>query len=461
MSRIGRVSKGAVAGLVFLLGIVSIGQTLAQQPVFRNRVLLEDGSAFNAGAQDIRFEGASAKREMGSAIVFGDFDGDGIQDLAVGERKNNRVYIYFGRTVLDPNNANATDPNGAYIVRPVASGTNDAPDVTITCSGCQLDPNNNSDFGFSLAAGDVTDDSVAELIIGAPFDDAGNAATDRGTDRGRAFIIDGRPRGSWPASLDADTGAGTHRITASAASNTKKYYLGFAVAVGDFTDDGVGDIAISSRGANFPLYAATPGAKSAGAVHLIPDTSIGGNIDVSTTAGVKHIVGDAANDFFGESLAFCNLDGPGNGQDLLVGAIGVDNTSAQPNAGAMFIYKGATLTAATATKASPLRGLANSDSRILGADKDDSLGFTVACGDIDGDGFDDALVSAFFAAGIRNRKPGAGEVFAFYGQPTIPDPNFPAAINLRVDGDPNNPANLPDGIPDAAQLWIIGSTQGD
>ncbi|HZE87994.1 MAG TPA: hypothetical protein VE404_00535, partial [Verrucomicrobiae bacterium] len=188
MSFMGLGSRAAAAGIVGLAGLFLASPASAQQPIFRHTVLLSDTAAFSPGAQDIRVEGASAKREMGSAIAFGDFNGDGFQDVAVGERKNNRVYIYFGRNVLDPAASNPGDPNAAYIVRPIGSASNDVPDVTITCGGCQLDPNNNSDFGFSLAGAEVTGDSRDDLIVGAPFDDAGGGS---GADRGRVFVVKG------------------------------------------------------------------------------------------------------------------------------------------------------------------------------------------------------------------------------------------------------------------------------
>ncbi|MBI3448564.1 MAG: Ig-like domain-containing protein [Acidobacteria bacterium] len=436
MSLIGVGSRTAAAGIVVVTGMILAAPASAQQPIYRHTVLLSDTPAFNPGAQDLRVEGASAKREMGSALAFGDFNGDGFQDIAVGERKNNRVYIYFGRNVLDPAASNPGDPNAAYIVRPTAGATNDVPDVTITCGGCQLDPNNNSDFGFSLAGAEVTGDSRDDLIIGAPFDDAGGGS---GADRGRVFVVKGRA--SFPSALDADADPQTSRITASGPNN-KKYFLGFAVAAGDFDGDGVGDVAISSRGANFPLYAGNVGKARAGAVHVL--TGFSSAEDISTDAAVRHIVGDGANDFFGESLAMCRFDGSGR-SGLLIGAIGVDN-AAQTNAGGMFVYKPATLQAIAGGKASAIRG-ANADSTVLGADKDDSLGFSVACGDINGDGFADPIVSAFFASGPGNNRPGVGEVFAFYGSAVIPDPNgLKAQINLRTD---------------PPQLRIIGSTQGD
>ncbi len=439
-------SRAVALGLVLGLGG---GLTWAQQSRFRRQIDLTDAPAFSQGSQDIRFEGHFPSGEMGAAVAFGDLDGDGRLDVAQAERNSNAVYIFFGRQILDPNDVNPGDPNAAYVVTNNLGVTADRPDVVIF-----LDPNNNDttgEFGFSLATGNVNGDTdpntglpLQDLLIGAPFDDAA------GGDAGRVFVIRGRSRASWPASLNAETGALTFEIRFLPGGGLTGVgnYLGFSVASGDFTGDGLDDIAASSRAAGIPLYSASPTSFYNGAVHLIQGSAGLGDVDLRTSAAVRHIRGSADSDFLGEHLDFCHATGAAQ-ESLLIGAIGVDNASST-DAGAMYVLTGPTLAAIPGGVGNAV-SVSIANSRILGRDSEDSLGFSVACADINGDGFDDPTTGAFFASGRLNQVSGGGEVFVFYGASTIPGAAFPATIDLRVLTD----AAPPNGI------RILPSTAGD
>ena len=54
---------------------------------------------------------------------------------------------------------------------------------------------------------------------------------------------------------------------------------------------------------------------------------------------------------------------------------------------------------------------------ILGAEPEDELGFSVASGDVNGDGMDDIIGGALLADGPDNARPDAGEAYVIFGTP--------------------------------------------
>jgi hypothetical protein len=52
---------------------------------------------------------------------------------------------------------------------------------------------------------------------------------------------------------------------------------------------------------------------------------------------------------------------------------------------------------------------------VFGQNQGDSLGYSIACGDIDGDGFDDIVMGAPYGDSRNNQRWNAGEVYVIYG----------------------------------------------
>jgi hypothetical protein len=93
--------------------------------------------------------------DAGDGIAAGDFDADGVPDLAVGAPS---------MVFLDPDEIGEVG-----IFHGPLSGryTFDDADVVLR-TGCGGDM-----FGFSLAAGDISGDAIDDLVIGVPFSDPG------------------------------------------------------------------------------------------------------------------------------------------------------------------------------------------------------------------------------------------------------------------------------------------------
>lgn len=170
----------------------------------------------NPGARMVKLEPLGASERFGISIAVGDFSGDGIDDLAVGAfgfgGASGRAYLYFGRSGAQLDAAEPVRIHGR-----VAGGG----------------------LGFSLGVvGDVDGDGTAELAIGARKDGVG----------GSVFLFEGKPEADWRT----DASAGGGQISAASAWRTFSVTTagedfgireGYA-ALGDLDGDGKGEIGI-------------------------------------------------------------------------------------------------------------------------------------------------------------------------------------------------------------------------
>jgi FG-GAP repeat len=107
---------------------------------------------------------------FGNALAAGDFDGDGVDDLAVGNFGENNY--------------------GIVEVIPGAAGTGLNPATAASFSqnttGVPSSSESDDGFGFALAAGDVTGDGRADLAVGVPGENGGEGAVNflRGSSTG-------------------------------------------------------------------------------------------------------------------------------------------------------------------------------------------------------------------------------------------------------------------------------------
>jgi hypothetical protein len=214
-------------------------------------------------------------------------------------------------------------------------------------------------FGWSVAGGrDLNGDGFDDLVIGAPSNDAG------GSNSGRAYVFLGS---STPnATID---GAFTGVLTNDA--------FGTSVAIiGDLNRDGYADALIGA-----PLNDA--GAMDGGAAYVF----YGG---VTVNGAIDHaLLGTVAADHFGTSVASLG-DWNGDGDiDLAIGAPDADLTA--PGAGAVFVYRGG-----------PDMDVAV-DVVLTGTSSADGFGIAVSsAGDVNHDGYADALVGARLAGSTSN-----------------------------------------------------------
>ncbi|HUD41050.1 MAG TPA: FG-GAP repeat protein [Dokdonella sp.] len=169
---------------------------------------------------------------FGRGIVGGDFDGDGIDDLAIAESGSTRLRVALGT----PWTLSTTQPVIPFlpstITTPFQSGV--------------------------FARGDFDGDGRDEIAVGHPFVNVGGSAG-----AGTVYVLDRAVNGTWSVQLTIRAG-GTFP-----GSPVAQAHLGNALASGDFDDDGYDDLAIGLRGQ------VVAGQDGAGAVMVIYGTPAG------------------------------------------------------------------------------------------------------------------------------------------------------------------------------------------
>ena len=255
--------------------------------------------AANASARDgfrARFEPLEC-RAMLSAVA-GDFNHDGVADLAIGmpnETVNGvsnagAVQILYGSHYAGQFKIHLTNPTNQLLTKTGAA----AGDL----------------FGTSLAVGDFNGDGFADLVVGVP----GQTVSGR-SGAGAVYIFFGGKSGLKTTGFQVWTQDSTN-IQGVAESGD---HFGSAVAVGDFNGDRRPDLAVGA--ANEDVGSTS----DAGAVNIIYSGLRGGlkpNGNQLFDQDMAGIVGGlAANDLFGSALAAGDFNADGF-QDLAIGAPG-------------------------------------------------------------------------------------------------------------------------------------------
>jgi len=162
--------------------------------------------------------GDGANAMAGSAFTVGDFDGDGLADVA--------SYDY--------------NRGGSVAITPgPASG-----EIDLSTSDTIIEAaSSDQQLGSGLGSGDVDLDGIDELLIGAPGD------SELGENwRGAAFLVFSPPAGTWEI---------TEVAGASFWGARQSDQSGQGVAIGDLDGDGSGELIIGG-----------PGMRSGGGVHV-------------------------------------------------------------------------------------------------------------------------------------------------------------------------------------------------
>jgi hypothetical protein len=260
--------------------------------------------------------------------VYGDFNGDGFDDLAVG--------------VPDEDVGDISNAGAVYVTLGSRSGLDESSSSVWhqdnwTIQGAIQDNAEPYDgFGSALAAGDFNGDGYLDLAIGVPGEDLGAGPENAGA----VNVLYGSPTGLssdrnqfWHQNSQTLLSGFVHKVDGTSEPGDR---FGFSLAAGDFNGDGRDDLAVGVPGEEVSGY------EEAGAVNILYGRSgffgLSAQSDQLWHQNSPGIEGSVeTDDQFGRALAAGDLNGDGI-DDLAIGVPYEDIGSIEDAGGVNVIY---------------------------------------------------------------------------------------------------------------------------
>jgi hypothetical protein len=254
-------------------------------------IFYNDGSyPTGAASADVILTGGATNNFFGVAMITGDFNADGKDDIAVGAYGYNshqgRAYIFYGGSMISEGVAGA--------------------DITLTGETTL------NDFGYILAAADFNADGKDDLVVGAYW---------YNSYQGRVYVFYG-------GSMISEGTAGADVTLTGEASDDQ---FGISLTTGDFNVDGKDDLVVGAYGYNF----------AQGRAYLF----YGGNIITENASGSDVTLTGEIDGAFGAPLTTGDLNHDGK-DDLIVSAIEYNSSQ-----GRVYIFYGGSMTSESASGA--------------------------------------------------------------------------------------------------------------
>ena len=333
--------------------------------------------------EDVRIYGDDYDDQSGLTVGSGDINDDGIDDIIIGASDADppggsgagEVYIIFGSPTLP---AHIDLGNGEEDVRILGDDSWDL-------------------LGRSIACGYVNGDDFEDLIVSA-----GGADRSAGdTNEGEVYIIYGNS--VFPDTIDLAAGDEDVRILGATGGDFLAFENG--LGCGNINGDAFDDVVMGSQGGD------TPGGLNSGECFIVfGSPSLPNTIDLGNGDADVHILGDNAGDHM-DRVAVGNVNGDCC-EDVILGATEAD-PSGRGEAGTVFIVFGSGSMHGTIDL-----DQGEEDVRILGDDSQDYIGYEVASGNVNGDNYNDVIISGHWADPPGGG--GAGEVYVIFGSDDMP-----------------------------------------
>ncbi|MFC7304317.1 FG-GAP and VCBS repeat-containing protein [Streptomyces monticola] len=298
------------------------------------------------GGTTLKDPAASSHDKWGRALAAGDFDGDGTEDLAVGSTSS-RIHVF-----KDGISTSGT-AGGRYTITPdIQSGDPTGP--------------------LNLTAGDVNGDKRTDLVVDG-------YETDSEYGWNTNYYVPGTDNG----------------LAVSGAQELKR---GVITGIGDINGDGYGDIV---TGQNWdPTTDGSPSIPEAGTggkIHVIYGSAAGPAAATAIDQNSPGVPGSSERgDWFGGELSLGDINGDGR-TDIVVGSEG-ENLAGVTNTGSVSVLYGSESGVAT----TGAQFFAQSTPGVPGSDeKDDYFGAEMKLTDLTGDGRADLTVGAIGENGFN------------------------------------------------------------
>ncbi len=413
---------------------------------------------------DASVESNQIEAQLGLSVAgAGDVNGDGYDDVIVG------APFY---------DAGQTDEGAAFVFHGGPSGITTAGAASaatqLESDQSSLNPFTDSPprFGISVSgAGDVNGDGYDDVIVGAPFYDAGQV------DEGAAFVFLGGPAGI----PDGSPATAATQLESNLAASAFPFIPATSFArnvsgAGDLNGDGYADVLVGATGydagqtdegavfvylggpagiadgdpataaARLESNQASAGFGSSlssagdvnsdghadvivgadsylgrGAAFVFPGSGSGLSNANPSTPGVTELVSTQTGSAFGTSVSAAgDVDGDGFG-DVIVGAPSYDTSGSDE--GSAFIFRGGAT------------GIADGSELIASRIQSDQTGARLGqsvsgLGDVNGDGYGDVAVGAHQYDSLSVND---GAVFVFLGRPAVLPSGFPSTAYAHLD----------------------------
>jgi hypothetical protein len=342
------------------------------------------------GSSSASFFGEELGDEAGTSVAgAGDVNGDGYDDFIIGAPYNDEAVSTAGQV---------------YLILGKSSGWSMNTDLSGASASFRGEATGDQAGRSVAGAGDVNRDGYDDLLVGAPYNGEAHAGA------GQAYLIFGKASG-W--AMDNSLGSSS----ASFWGESSWDVAGWCVAgAGDVNGDRFDDILIGAW-ENSEAHA-----WYSGQTYLILGKATGWSLNTDLSASSASFWGEEAGDYSGANVAGAgdvNRDGY---DDFLISS--PDNDLAHATAGQVYLVLG------KASGWAMDRDLSTAECSFLGESASDEIGYwgfslqLGGGGDINGDGYDDILISSMWNSEAHSN---AGQTWLI-----MPFSAPPAAKNLQA-----------------------------